>query len=82
MYKRSFGEERELLMGDLSDWGNILKYMLYPVALIPSFRGVDAEFTIIVFPVSKNEPRAILLVYSWDGWWVGGGIKENIRLET
>lgn len=42
----------------------MLKYMLYPVALISSFRGVDAEFTIIVFPVSKNEPRAILLVYS------------------
>lgn len=42
----------------------MLKYTLYPVGLSPAFRGVDAEFTIIVFPVSKNEPWAILLVYS------------------
>lgn len=30
----------------------------------PPFREVYEEFTIIVFPVSKNQPAAILLVYS------------------
>lgn len=52
-------------------------YVPTPVFSCPhlSISEVHTEFTIIALPVSNNQPRAILLVYSWAGWWAGGGMK-------